>query len=158
MTSEKKKDFTRRISQANKTDLVVVTFDIIIENIDCASKCLEEGDVNGYRTELKSAQRFLGELMRSLDFKYPISKNLLSIYEYVQKKLIACDISGEDRGLDEARGILSRIGEAFSQIAGQDNSESVMENAQQIYAGLTYGKGTLNEADMGIGTNRGFLA
>jgi len=158
MTSEKRKDFARRISQANKTELVAVTYDIIIENIDCSINSLEEGNIPEYRAELKSAQRMLGELMRSLDFKYPISKYLLNIYEYVQRKLVASDVSGEDRGLGEIRGILSRLGGAFAKIAGQDNSGSVMENTQQIYAGLTYGKGVLNEADMGAGTNRGFLA
>jgi flagellar protein FliS len=158
MTGEKQRDFARRVTQANKTELVAVTCDIIRENIDCAAECLKTGDVTGYRSELKSAGRFLAELIRSLDFRYPIAKDLLSIYEYVQRILVSSEISGKDRGLAGIRGIISRIGSAFEEIAPQDTSGSVMENSQQIYAGLTYGKGTLNEADMAAGTNRGFLA
>ena len=81
MDKEKQKDFARRVSQANKTQLVAITYDIILENIKCAK---EADSVDGFRAELKSAQKFLGELMRSLDFKYPISVNLLRIYEYVK--------------------------------------------------------------------------
>ena len=158
MTGEKQRDFARRVTQANKTELVAVTCDIIIENIDCSLDFLKNDDVTGYRRELKSAQRFLAELIRSLDFRYPIAKDLLSIYEYVQRILVSSEISGKDRGLAGIRGIISRIGSAFEEIAPQDTSGSVMENSQQIYAGLTYGKGTLNEADMAAGTNRGFLA
>ena len=111
-----------------------------------------------FRAEMKTAQRFLAELMRSLDFKYQLSVNLLRIYEYVKGILISSEISGEDRGLDSAMSVLSKLAEAFRTISAQDDSGAVMENAQQIYAGLTYGKGTLNESDMGAGTNRGFLA
>lgn len=35
--------------------------------------------------------------------------------------------------------------ESFEEIAKQDTSGPVMENSQQVYAGLTYGKGSLNE-------------
>ena len=147
-----------RVTQANRTELVAVTCEIIAENISCAMDFIKEGDVAGYRSELKSAQKFLAELIRALDFKYPIAKDLLRIYEYVQRILIASEISGRDRGLEVIRGIILSIGSSFEKIASEDNSGSVMENTQQIYAGLTYGRGTLNEADMAAGTNRGFLA
>ena len=155
MDKEKQKDFARRVSQANKTQLVAITYDIILEIIKCAK---EADNVDGFRAELKSAQKFLGELMRSLDFKYPISVNLLRIYEYVKVILVSSEISGENRGLDSAESVLIKLGSAFHEISSQDNSGAVMENAQQIVAGLTYGKGTLNEADMTAGANRGFLA
>ena len=119
---------------------------------------LKTGNAPEYRNELKSAQNFLGELIRSLDYNYPIASDLLKIYAYVQKILVASDVSGKDKGLEEVRGIMAKIGSAFTQIAPQDTSGSVMENTQQIVAGLTYGKGTLNEADVTAGSNRGFLA
>ena len=158
MDKEKQKDFARRVTQANKTELVSITCDIIIENIECASGFLGKGNTSEYRTELKQAQNFLGELIRSLDFNYPIAADLLKIYGYVQKILVASDVSGENRGLEEIKDIMEKIGSAFSQIAPQDTSGCVMENTQQIYAGLTYSKDSLNEADLAAGTNRGFLA
>ena len=158
MDKEKQKDFARRVSQANRTQLVAITYDIMLENIKCAYNSLENGKTEEFRAELKSAQKFLGELMRSLDFKYPISVNLLRIYEYVKVILVSSEISGENRGLDSAESVLAKLGSAFHEISSRDNSGAVMENTQQIVAGLTYGKGTLNEADMTAGANRGFLA
>ena len=158
MDKEKQKDFARRVSQANRTQLVAITYDIMLENIKCAYNCLESGKTEEFRAELKSAQRFLAELMRSLDFKYPISVNLLRIYEYVKVIFVSSEISGENRGLNSAESVLSKLGSAFHEISAQDTSETLMQNTQQIVAGLTYGKGTLNEADMTAGSNRGFLA
>ena len=145
MNKDKQKDFVRRISQANKTELVAITFEIITENINAAEEALGKDDIPGFRAELKMAQKALGELISSLD-------------EYVQRLLVSSDISGKDRGLLSARKVMEGLGSSFSEIASQDTSESVMQNTQQIYAGLTYGKGTLNESDMAAGTNRGFLA
>ena len=96
--------------------------------------------------------------MSVLDYKYAISRNLLSLYEFVQRKLVSSDIGGEDRGIDDAAKVISGLRESYAKIASQDESGSVMENSQTVYAGLTYGKGSLNEMNMSDGSNRGFLA
>ena len=49
--------------------------------------------------------------------------------------------------------------ESFEEVARQDESGPVMENTQQIYAGLTYGKDSLNEVFLqGDENSRGFRA
>lgn len=45
--------------------------------------------------------------------------------------------------------------ESFEQVAKEDHSGPVMEHSQQLYAGLTYGKGTLNEVSFGEGSTYG---
>ena len=52
--------------------------------------------------------------------------------------------------------MLRELKESYEQIASQDTSAPVMENAQTIYAGLTYGKDSLNVSLSDQGTNRGF--
>jgi len=157
MDKDKQINYTRRVSQANKTELVVISYDIMLDDISDAEAVLAT-DINEYRKNLKQAQRFLGELMRALDYQYELSKNLLQLYSYVQRILVASDISGTDKGLESAKNVISGLRKAFNEIAAQDSSGSVMENTQAIFAGLTYGRGSLNETDMNIGSNRGFLA
>ena len=158
MDKNRQKDFARRISQANKTELVVITYDIILEEIDNGRKAIANGSKEEGRTALKSAQKFLGELMSVLDYKYDVSKRLLNLYEYVQRVLVASDIAGEDRELEGARNVIAGLRKAFAEIAPADESGAVMENSQNVYAGLTYGRGSLNETNMSDGSNRGFLA
>ncbi len=158
MDRNRQKDFARRISQANKTELVVITYDIILEEIDGGVKAFAQDGKEEGRAALKSAQKFLAELMSVLDYKYAISKRLLNLYEYVQRMLVASDIAGEDRGLDGAKNVISGLRKAYAEIAPRDESGAVMENSQNVYAGLTYGKGSLNEMNMSDGSNRGFLA
>lgn len=158
MDKNKQKDFARRVSQANKTELVVITYDIIVSEIEDAVVSAGRGDKDAVRDSLGSAMRFLGEMMSTLDFRYGIAKNLMSLYEYVQRILVASHVSGEDRGLNDAANVLRGLRKGFAEIAAQDSSGAVMENTQSVYAGLTYGRGSLNEMNMTDGTNRGFLA
>ena len=58
-----------------------------------------------------------------------------------------------------ATHVMERLLPSFREVAKQDTSEAVMKNVQQIYAGLTYGRGSLNETiGDDIGKNRGFEA
>ncbi|OYO98714.1 flagellar protein FliS, partial [Lachnotalea glycerini] len=45
---------------------------------------------------------------------------------------------------------------AFTEVAKKDDSPVLMGNTQQVYAGLTYGKGSLTESFSNQGSNRGF--
>ena len=46
---------------------------------------------------------------------------------------------------DTVREVMGKLKDAFIEVAKEDDSAPVMENTQQLYAGLTYGKGALNE-------------
>ena len=53
---------------------------------------------------------------------------------------------------------MDELGDAFEQLAEQDKSKPLMGNTQKVIAGITYGKGTLNESLMGNQASRGFWA
>ena len=148
-----------RITQANGTQLVVITYDILIEEIEEAERQYKAGNAEEYRRSTKSAQRFVADLMSALDYKYPIAAELLRLYEYVQRLLIKSDISGKPYELDSAKNVIAGLRKAFEKVAESDDSAPLMENTQSVVAGLTYGKGSLIETDLDPnGSNRGFLA
>ena len=52
--------------------------------------------------------------------------------------------------------MLIELKESYEKIASQDTSSPVMENTQMVYAGLTYGKNSLNIDLSDQGIDRGF--
>lgn len=54
--------------------------------------------------------------------------------------------------------VITRLRDAYREVAAQDESTPVMENSQEIYAGLTYGRDSLTENMAYESTNRGFRA
>ena len=107
--------------------------------------------------ELKRAQGFLCELRGSLDFQFPVSYRLVSLYRYVNEQLVKSITRRKDVNLDSCERVLKGLKQSFEEKATQDGSGPVMENSQQVYAGLTYGKGSLNEVAIDPGNiGRGY--
>jgi len=141
LKAESVKIFTRRITSANKSEIIVIIYDIIEENLALAKKALAEGDVETHRNEIKQAISFVKELLVSLDMNYEVSKNLASLYIYVSRCLNFALVSGKKEEIEAAEKVLRKLGDSFREVAKTDESKPVMENTQRVYAGITYGRG-----------------
>lgn len=159
MDKEQVRGYTARISQANRSGLVVIVYELFAYSMDMAQQAFSTGDRDTAVKYLRKAQECVCELKRSLDFHYGISYNLASLYRYVNGLLVTAITRREPVDLDEVNKIMGSLKSAFEEVAKQDTSGAVMQNTQQVYAGLTYGKGKLNEVFMnGNEQSRGFMA
>jgi len=97
--------------------------------------------------------------MGNLDYKYNLSYDLLTLYIFVNKAIITAIYKKTPEKLDGAEIVLEKLYNGFKEISKEDTSGPVMQNTQQLYAGLTYGKGVLNETFIDPQQqNRGFMA
>lgn len=159
MDKEMLRTYTARISQANRSELVTILYDLIIYNLEMATVSFQEGDMEKYDYELKQSQKFMNELMGSLDYNYVISLDLLQLYLYVNKRIVTAIFKRKPELLESAIKVMKELLVGFEGVAKLDGSAPLVENSQQIYAGLTYGKGTLNETYMNPNEHiRGFKA
>ena len=157
MKQEQMQDFTRRISQSNRSGLLVVVYDIIFAYMDDAKESLAAGGYEGFRVSLLKAQRGIDELIQALDFQYEVSKNLYPLYVFAKEAMAKAVIKKDVQELEGAETVLRNLYEAFTEAAGQDHSSPLMQNTQQVYAGMTYGKNNLTETFQEP-ASRGFFA
>ena len=159
MDQDQKRQYTARVAQANRSELVVIIYELFLLAIDEAKAMFKEGKLEEGCRCIKRAQGFLQELMGSLDKRYEIAEELMRLYRYVYEQLIFSNIRRKMVNGDTVVDVMTKLKEAFVQVAKEDKSASVMENSQQIYAGLTYGRTSLNEVLLtGNESNRGFRA
>ena len=159
MKQEKLNDFSTRITQANKSELVVITYEIIMDSLLFAREECEKENWLSFEKELKRVQKLLHELMGSLDFQFGLSLELMSLYQYCGKCIVKAMYQKDCKEFDAVEGVINRLKVAFEEVAKTDTSGPVMKNTQTIYAGLTYGKHSLNEVFVNVNeANRGFRA
>ncbi len=159
MKKEAIRDFTVRVTQASQSELTVILYEMILAEIKDAKEAYEAGDLEAFDKELKRAQKFVTELQSSLDFQYQISYDLMSLYLFVNKRIITAIIRREPSTLDSAESIMKKLLVGFEGVSRADKRGPVMRNTQQLYAGLTYGRGYLNETYIDPSDkNRGFIA
>lgn len=159
MNNKLAKEYTGRIVQASATELIVIIYELIIKEIELAKEEFEDGNQEGFVRSLKSGQLFISHLMESLDYQYKMSYDLLGLYLYVNRNIVNAICKLNPKELKNSESIINKLKFGFEAIKDEDKSGPVMANAQQVYAGLTYGKGKLNEVNVDPKDfNRGYKA
>ncbi len=158
MTKELKQQFTRRISGANRTQLVVILYEMFLAYIGEAEKAYGVQEKEAFRQEIKRAKGCLHELMASLNYDYPLAGNLLALYTFFDRQMTRADVRYSAAELAPVKAMMRKLHDAYETVSAQDTSAPDMENTQTVYAGLTYGRNSLTENLTNEGGSRGFLA
>jgi flagellar protein FliS len=156
MTNEMKQAFTRRITKANRTKLIVIVYDMFLVYIDDAKESNKSGDMYEFARNLEFARNCLSDLRRNLDFEYDLSKSFFSIYSYLDRQLAYDIYNGTTTNLEAICDMIKKLRCAFHDLSLTDKSYPLMENIQEVYAGLTYGKTDINEILVNSDPSRGF--
>ena len=164
MTDERKKEFTLRITQANHSGLLLNTCDmekVYIEDALAAYGRYEEGlqDIKEYLKNMNMAKKVHNELMSSINPEDENGRKVLNVLRFIYSKFIQSTVKRKPCELDRCQSMMDELRVGFEKLHEIDTEEPVMKNVHQIYAGLTYGKGTLNESLEGVDySSRGFQA
>ena len=156
MTKELKQEYTLRITQANKTQLITILYEMALLYVDEAEEALSDGDRSELKNAVRRIQGCMCELMDSLHMEYEVARNLLQLYLYINREVAKAALHSDTECLEHVRPVLDKLLSAYKQIEGQDASGPVMGNAQTVYAGLTYGRNDLMENAADPAANRGF--
>ncbi len=140
-----KQEFTRRLSQCNKGELIIITYDILFAYMNEAKKAFEENNYEAYKKAIKKAQASIDTLNNSLNYQYELSRDLHQLYVYTKNALAKAIYQNRLDGLEEAEKILKSLYVSFCEAVKTDTSGPLMSNTQQVYAGITYGRMDLNE-------------
>jgi len=157
MTTEKKQMFTRRITQANRTQLVVIVYEMLLVYLEDAKRAHEAGSEDEYVRNLDLARECIGQMRTGLNFKYGVAKNLFSIYCFADRELAKNRYSRKADNLDVLQTIFTKLHDAYYTVSTRDTSKPLMDNIQSVYAGLTYGRTDVNETVTNYDAGRGYL-
>lgn len=139
------------VANASRGQLLCITYELLLERIELAKQ--KEGQAR--KIEAKKAIDIVQMLVGDLNFDIEISKELFRIYVYVQGLLIQ---SKHTEKLEEAYKLIEKLYVAFKEITKNEaQNKPSIQNAEVIYAGMTYGKNDLNEMSLGS-SKRGFEA
>lgn len=156
MKKEKKQEFTLRISRANKTQLVVILYDMVLVYLEDSLEAFERSDYKEYKWNIERAKDCIDELLNSLHMEYEIAGILRGLYFFYKRELTTAAVQNKKEMVLPVMQMIRELKASYEQVSAGDTSAPIMENAQTVYAGLTYGKDSLNVNLSDQGTNRGF--
>ena len=159
MTKEQIQEFTLKVSQANDSGLMIILFDVERIHLLDALSAYEAEDISAYLRSLELAKKAHNELMSGVNGKDRAGAGMLSVLRYIYKMLVTSTVKRKPVELSRCMDMMDKLKVCFEKINEIDTSKPVMKNTHQVYAGLTYGRGTLNESIQGVDyKNRGYQA
>ncbi len=158
MTKEKIQDFTIRVTTANKTEMIVILYDIAITYLQDAIDALSEGNNSEYRKELGRARNTLRELQNSVDTSIDLGMTLLKIYVYANKELTKAYMDYDEARIFHVMAMFIGLRDAYMEAGKVDKSGPVMDNVETICSGYTYNRYLMKETVSTGEYNRGLLA
>lgn len=157
MKKDKISEFTRRISQSNRSELVVIVYDIFFTYLQEAEEAYLAQDWEAYKSALHGGERALNELAGALDFSMELAKELYSIYVFCREAIAKAIYKRKFEDAADAVRLMKKLYTSFVEVAKQDHSRPLMQNTEQVFAGYTYGREDVVETYQDITNKRGFL-
>ena len=158
MTLEKKQEFTLKISEANKTQMITIIYEMIMYYLDEAIDNIGIGRKDDAVRSITNAQNCIDELIHSLNMDYELAQSLFQIYIFSKKELIVAAGTFSIHRIWRVLKNFRNLHDAYAELEKEDSSAKVMGNTQKVYAGLTYGRYSLNEDVTAVSYNRGLMA
>ncbi|MBE5832247.1 MAG: flagellar protein FliS [Butyrivibrio sp.] len=158
MTQERKKEYTLRITQANKTQMITILYEMVLDYMKEARDAISVGDKEQAALKLGYAQSCIDELIRSVNLNIDLGKMLHQIYIFSKKELMVAGINSSIHRIWKVEQNFKTLHAAYKELEREDKSAPTMGNTQSVFAGLTYGKYSLNEDVTASSMNRGIMA
>lgn len=103
------------ILTAPRGKLLLMLYDGAIKFLKFAKKSMDEKNIENTNKYLRRAQDIINELMVTLNMDYDIAKQLYSLYDYMEYRLIQANIKKDKNMVDEVIGLLSELREAWEE-------------------------------------------
>jgi flagellar protein FliS len=156
MTQEQIRDYTLRISQANASNLTAIIYELLLDSLEEARQALDREETPSYRRFIKRAERYMEELIHGLNLGDAVARQIVKQYIALHKTMIQAEYTLDAHLISTVMQELTQLQKHFVRIAKEDNEPPIMGNTQKVYAGLTYGRNSLNETAVETSQSRGY--
>jgi flagellar protein FliS len=116
------------VMMANPVELIVMLYDGCIKQLKLARLAINDNKFENSNKCMQKAQMIVVELINSLDFHYPIAKELLNIYDFMLRSFVNININKDVDLITRIIEMLSSLRDSWEQVLKMNrNSIKIME-------------------------------
>jgi flagellar secretion chaperone FliS len=104
------------VTTASPGELTLMLYNGCLKFIQLAKKGIQDKNVELKNTNIQKAQKIVSELMVTLNTDVEVSKNMMSLYDFINRRLIDANVKNEIQALEEAEGLIVDFRDTWKQI------------------------------------------
>lgn len=147
-----KEYLTNRVANADDAQLVAIMYEGLMGTVKSGIEYIKNGNKEKLNSSINKVREILAELLATLEGDSEIANNLRSIYVYLNKLVTDAEIKQDKGRLEEAIKVITPLYEAWLELGEKEGKETDhsqvdagLAKTPSIVAGMTYGKGQLND-------------
>ena len=117
---------TNAVQTASPGELTLMLYNGCLKFIAQAKKAIEEKNIEARNTNLLKAQKIIQELMITLNMEYEVAKSMMTMYDYIYRRLVEANIKSDMSILEEVEGYVKEFRDTWKQV--------IQLNRQRQYA------------------------
>lgn len=146
----------QKVANASEAELVVMLLEGLLNRFDDGIAAVEAGEPVKLKTSVDKVRAILAELLATLWGDSEVAISTRQIYIYLNKLVTDAGNRSVKEPLEEAKRVLKPLLEAWQQVAKNPQPlDAASTKGPSVVAGMTYGKGTLNESILNGGDRLG---
>ncbi|WP_453993462.1 flagellar export chaperone FliS [Bacillus nitroreducens] len=111
---------TNSVTTASPGELTLMLYNGCLKFIKLARKAMEEKNIEAKNTNLQKAQNIIREFMVTLDMNVDVSKNMMAMYDYMNRRLMEANLKNDLAILDEVEGLVTEFRDTWKQVIQQN--------------------------------------
>lgn len=111
------------VETASPGELTLMLYNGCLKFMKLARKGIEEENVELRNTNIQKAQKIVQELMVTMNPEYSITKEVMPLYDYVNRRLMDANLKNDSAILDEAFGIMTDFRDTWKEVVKQTRQQ-----------------------------------
>lgn len=121
---------TNAVNTATPQELTLMLYNGCLKFIKQAKKAMEESNIPAKNTNIQRAQDIISELIITLDHNAPIAKEILPLYEFINRRLIDANIKNDPVILMEAYVLVEDFRNTWKEVMKQAKTVQYSQGVQ----------------------------
>lgn len=104
------------VTTASPGELTLMLYNGCLKFLNKAKNAVHEKNVEEKNTNLIKAQAIISELMATLNMDIEVSKNMFSLYEYMNRRLVEANIQNDVAIIEEVEGLVTEFRDTWKEV------------------------------------------
>ncbi len=104
------------VETASPGELTLMLYNGCIKFIKVAKTAMEAKEIEKKNTNIQKAQNIIQELMVTMNQEYAVSKEILPLYDYMNRRLMEANVKNDADILDEVQGMAVEFRDTWKEV------------------------------------------